>query len=435
MHRNKALLGAGAVLSIVGCGLGASRLETVPPPVQHTLSVSVSGNGSVASTPAGISCPGTCRASFAEGTSVALTATPGAYMALAAWSGACSGKTSCGVSLAADQTVAAAFATLDPPVDPCAGLLPKMPAAKTATLPAWDMDPSGCGSGFSDRSGNLYLQTGYMLSNATKLLFGRERLFVPLNSGFTAYSQQMSPTGWLTAFAPDGATLSRVPLIGYMSAGGVQANGGIVAVVADCYATKVEVRRIDANGQLTSEVELAGQGCLSMGDPRRLDVAVDAQDRIFLATSGWQIAGGLIPPAHLAARWFDAAGQPITGWFDAGSGGHLFPLIGGGIALQAGDEWIGTIPSGKAEVGPAPAGFRPKTGAVTVLGGRAYAMVPGSAPGTIDIVEPGGKSCGSLTVADGYTIGGDGSLLYVNPEGRDRNTGLCTVTYYPQVLK
>ena len=73
--------------------------------------------------------------------------------------------------------------------------------------------------------------------------------------------------------------------------------------------------------------------------------------------------------------------------------------------------------------------------AVTVLGGRAYAMVPGSAPGTIDIVEPGGRSCGSLTVADGYTIGGDGSLLYVNPEGRDRNTGRCTVTYYPQVLK
>jgi len=31
--------------------------------------------------------------------------------------------------------------------------------------------------------------------------------------------------------------------------------------------------------------------------------------------------------------------------------------------------------------------------------------------------------------------GGDGSLLYWDPVGRDRTTGLCTITVYPRVLR
>ncbi len=63
-------------------------------PVQGTnfaLNVTVSGNGSVASNPAGISCGSTCSANFAAGTAVTLTATPAADQVFASWGGACAG--------------------------------------------------------------------------------------------------------------------------------------------------------------------------------------------------------------------------------------------------------------------------------------------------------------------------------------------------------
>ena len=80
-----------------------------------TLSVSVSGQGSVSGT--GISCGGTqtdCTESFAPGDLVSLTATPASGMEFDGFSGACSG-TVCQVAVAADGTVSAAFS---PPEEP-----------------------------------------------------------------------------------------------------------------------------------------------------------------------------------------------------------------------------------------------------------------------------------------------------------------------------
>ena len=74
-----------------------------------TLTVGVSGSGTVTSTPSGISCGSTCSASFASGTQVTLNETPASGWVFSGWSGACSGAGSCVVTMSAAESVTAAF--------------------------------------------------------------------------------------------------------------------------------------------------------------------------------------------------------------------------------------------------------------------------------------------------------------------------------------
>jgi hypothetical protein len=75
-----------------------------------TLTVSVTGSGSVTSSPAGINCPSTCSTSFVGGTQVTLTATPANGWGFNGWGGACSGVGNCVVTMNAAQSVTATFA-------------------------------------------------------------------------------------------------------------------------------------------------------------------------------------------------------------------------------------------------------------------------------------------------------------------------------------
>jgi YVTN family beta-propeller protein len=68
-----------------------------------------SGSGTVMSNPAGISCPSTCAANFSSGTSVVLTAVPNAGSTFVGWSGACSGRGTCTVTMNSNQAVTATF--------------------------------------------------------------------------------------------------------------------------------------------------------------------------------------------------------------------------------------------------------------------------------------------------------------------------------------
>ncbi len=83
-------------------------------PAGHTVTVNIVGPGSVASTPAGISCPSTCSANFPDGTTVGLAATPDAGATFAGWSGDCT-TDPCSVVTDADRTVTATFETAPPP--------------------------------------------------------------------------------------------------------------------------------------------------------------------------------------------------------------------------------------------------------------------------------------------------------------------------------
>lgn len=78
----------------------------------RTLSLSRlgTGSGTVTSTPAGIDCGSTCTASYAEGTSVTLTAQAATGSIFNGWSGACSGTvSSCSVDMDSDRSVSASF--------------------------------------------------------------------------------------------------------------------------------------------------------------------------------------------------------------------------------------------------------------------------------------------------------------------------------------
>jgi uncharacterized repeat protein (TIGR02543 family) len=76
----------------------------------YTLSVSLSGSGTVVSSPTGINCGSGCSASFTSGTNVTLTATAATGYTFSGWSGACAGTSpTCSVSMTVARSVTATF--------------------------------------------------------------------------------------------------------------------------------------------------------------------------------------------------------------------------------------------------------------------------------------------------------------------------------------
>jgi len=82
-----------------------THLSTATP----TLSVLVSGSGTVTSSPTGISCGTTCGFTFTSGASVVLTATATRGSQFTGWSGACSGTGTCTVAMSSAKNVTATF--------------------------------------------------------------------------------------------------------------------------------------------------------------------------------------------------------------------------------------------------------------------------------------------------------------------------------------
>lgn len=70
------------------------------------------GHGSVTSSPAGIHCGAACSHGFASGRVVTLTVKPARGSWFTGWSGACSGRHACRVSMTAERAVTAHFALL-----------------------------------------------------------------------------------------------------------------------------------------------------------------------------------------------------------------------------------------------------------------------------------------------------------------------------------
>ena len=74
-----------------------------------TLTVAVSGDGNVTSSPAGIDCPGTCSVDVAPGTVVELTQSPASGSAFDGWTGDCGGDGTCVVTMDVARSVTANF--------------------------------------------------------------------------------------------------------------------------------------------------------------------------------------------------------------------------------------------------------------------------------------------------------------------------------------
>ena len=81
-----------------------------PIPASVNVTLAGGGSGTVTSSPAGISCPGTCGANFNQGSQVTLTATPNAGSTFTGWTGDCTGTTNpCQVTVDAAKNVTATF--------------------------------------------------------------------------------------------------------------------------------------------------------------------------------------------------------------------------------------------------------------------------------------------------------------------------------------
>jgi hypothetical protein len=124
---------------------------------QYTLNVSVAGNGTVTSSPSGISCPSVCTMNYASGTPVMLTATPTGGASFNGWGGACSGNGSCQVTMSSLESVTAMFsssggggpssqtfvsATIGNDTNPCTRMSPcqSFAAALAQTLAGGEID-------------------------------------------------------------------------------------------------------------------------------------------------------------------------------------------------------------------------------------------------------------------------------------------------------
>ncbi len=97
----------------VGCPGGETCADDAcMPAYELTVVRAGSGGGSVASTPSGIACGGSCVAAFAAGTIVTLTATPSAGAAFTGWAGGgCSGVGTCTITISEPVEVTATFAS------------------------------------------------------------------------------------------------------------------------------------------------------------------------------------------------------------------------------------------------------------------------------------------------------------------------------------
>jgi hypothetical protein len=89
---------------LTGAGIGTTACN------QAALTVSVSGNGTVTSSPSGITCPGTCSGVFTLDSTVTLSASIGTGASTVTWVGCDSSTaTACTVALTSNRSVTATF--------------------------------------------------------------------------------------------------------------------------------------------------------------------------------------------------------------------------------------------------------------------------------------------------------------------------------------
>ena len=129
--------------------------------VSQTLSVAKKGKGAgtVTSIPAGISCGSTCSHSYTYGTSVTLKARSGKRSSFTGWSGGCTGKAACTLSMTSARSVKASF------VKDC--VVPRL-KGKSLKSARRSIRAHGCRLGKIKHAFSLKVQKGHVISQSPK---------------------------------------------------------------------------------------------------------------------------------------------------------------------------------------------------------------------------------------------------------------------------
>lgn len=89
-----------------------SATFSIGDPADPVLAISLSGPGTVTSSPAGIDCGVVCSALFSRGSTVTLAASSSSGSVFIGWSGACTGAGTCTLTMSSDRSVGADFAPI-----------------------------------------------------------------------------------------------------------------------------------------------------------------------------------------------------------------------------------------------------------------------------------------------------------------------------------
>jgi phospholipase C len=113
-----------------------------------SVAIAGTGTGTVTSSPAGINCPTTCTATFPDKTQVTLTETPGSSYFFGGWSGACTGTTTCSLTVTTAENVTATFNAADALTVTTAGTGSGTVVSGPAGIDCTSGSTSGCSATF-----------------------------------------------------------------------------------------------------------------------------------------------------------------------------------------------------------------------------------------------------------------------------------------------
>jgi len=446
--------GGGAADAGSGSGSdGGSGTSTM-----HTLSVEIGGpngaNGSVSSSPGGISCGQTCSAQFPDGADIVLTATGGPESPFGAWEGGfCSGTNpTCTVHLTRDAHVTAVFQFQ--PQDPCAGLGPGSVGDPTASAEI-QASENLCLTGQSNGDGIVPVGTfsGPMPPSRTAYSFfnpdgSRSGGFVGLDIGVAERA-----SGFMLSRLPQNSSRHEVLAVddgGNVLASSNSASESYEQMTAHPFGGAVveALHPGDASAPLfvvwfDDDVKERWRAQLPNDDPVAR-IGVDRQGNVLVLT----YSGSRYGNDALGAVWIDPSGKPGDA-FKAGAlqfSGTLAPRVGNGFFFQDfNGNWIAQFePFAGPTAPPDWLAARPKTTLHMARGGRAYAVIgpstftsnAASCSTSVEVVAPSGKSCGTAVFgsessargngtsecSSSVTVGYDGTAIQ---HATSRNLGTC----------
>jgi hypothetical protein len=109
-HWNGACSGSGNCIFMIAALKNVTATYTLST-YDLTIAKEGTGNGRITSLPAGIDCGITCTTTLSHGSVVTLTAAPDTHSTFTGWSGACSGRGNCAVTMTEPRDVVATFVT------------------------------------------------------------------------------------------------------------------------------------------------------------------------------------------------------------------------------------------------------------------------------------------------------------------------------------